>query len=121
VTTAGAVATSAPAPAPSSIEADAAAAREAAILSGGRPAKAIVIRATEAGPAPAGAAHAALVSYELNVQPDDATTPPYQASVVHTTPDAVANVPAPGTELAVKIDPTDASRVAIDWTASHLT
>jgi hypothetical protein len=120
-TPAGAVATSAPATTSNPLEADAAAAREGAILSGGRPAKAIVIRATEAAPAPAGAAHAALVSYELNVQPDDPATSPYQATVVDTTPDTVATVPAPGTELAVKIDPTDASRVAIDWTASHLT
>jgi hypothetical protein len=122
-TTTGAVATGAlaAAPAPASIEADAAAAREATILAGGRPATAIVIRATEAGPAPAGTTHAALVSYELNVQPSDPSTPPYQVTVLHTTPDTVANVPAPGTELAIKIDPTDGSRVAIDWAASHLT
>jgi hypothetical protein len=90
-------------------------ARESAILAHGAAARATVIRTTDApGDAAPGPR---LVAFELNVQPDGGG-PPYLVSVRHTVPDSVAEVPAPGMQLALRVDPDDHAAVAIDWRAA---
>jgi hypothetical protein len=60
-----------------------------------------------------------VVGYILNVQPADGRTP-YQVTLGHRTPKTLARTPSPGTQLAVKISPSDPNDVAIDWSASML-
>lgn len=93
-------------------------ARESAILARGMRARATVIRTTDAtGDAWPAVTAPRLVGFELNVQPDGGA-PPYLVSVRHTIPASLPDLPEPGTQLAVRVDPDDHAAVAIDWRAA---